>query len=99
MGLFDRMRTILSAKANTILDQAENPRETLDYSYEKLVELLQKVQRGIVDEVTAKHRLAQQARTWRRSWPRSSKLPSPSNWVRADDRPHRGGGTISSAGQ
>ncbi|HEY3115837.1 MAG TPA: PspA/IM30 family protein [Chloroflexota bacterium] len=61
MGLFDRMRTILGAKANTLMDQAENPSETLDYSYEKLVELLQKVQRGIVDEVTAKHRLTQQA--------------------------------------
>ncbi len=61
MGVFDRMRTILGAKANTLLDQAENPSETLDYSYEKLVELLQKVQRGIVDEVTAKHRLTQQA--------------------------------------
>lgn len=61
MGVFDRMKTILGAKANTLLDQAENPSETLDYSYEKLVELLQKVQRGIVDEVTAKHRLTQQA--------------------------------------
>lgn len=61
MGLFDRMSTILKAKANTILDQAENPAETLDYSYEKLLQMLQKVQRGIVDEVTAKHRLTQQA--------------------------------------
>src|SRR2546426_12499205 len=61
MGLFDRMKVILGAKANTILDQAENPSEALDYSYEKLVDLLQKVQRGIVDEVTAKHRLTQQA--------------------------------------
>src|SRR5947207_11226262 len=61
MGIFDRMRTILGAKTNSLLDQAENPNETLDYSYEKLTALLQNVQRGIVDEVTAKHRLTQQA--------------------------------------
>ena len=61
MSVFRRMNTIFGAKMNKVLDRAENPNETLDYSYEKLTALLQKVQRGIVDEVTAKHRLTQQA--------------------------------------
>ncbi|MBI4317706.1 MAG: PspA/IM30 family protein [Chloroflexi bacterium] len=57
MGLLSRMSTILKAKMTSILDRAEDPRQTLDYSYEKQLELLQNVKRGIVDVVTAKRRL------------------------------------------
>lgn len=41
-----RMGMIFRAKANKALDRAEDPRETLDYSYQKQLELLQKVRRG-----------------------------------------------------
>ncbi len=37
-----RMGMIFRAKANKALDRAEDPRETLDYSYQKQLELLQK---------------------------------------------------------
>lgn len=57
MGLLSRMSALLKAKMSVFLERAEDPRETLDYSYQKQLELLQNVKRGIVDVVTAKRRL------------------------------------------
>jgi phage shock protein A len=57
MGLMQRFRLIFNAKANTALDRAENPNETLDYSYQKQLELLQKVRRGVADVATSRKRL------------------------------------------
>jgi phage shock protein A len=51
------MSTAIKAKVHKILETFEDPRETLDYSYEKQLELLQKVKRGIADVVTSKKRL------------------------------------------
>jgi phage shock protein A len=56
-GLMSRASTVVKAKFSKLLDRAENPAETLDYSYEKQLELLQNVKRGIADVVTAKKRL------------------------------------------
>ena len=56
-GLWDRFRAIFGAKVSKALDRAENPNETLDYSYEQQLSLLQNVKRGIADVVTAKKRL------------------------------------------
>jgi phage shock protein A len=49
--------TVIKSKWNSMLNRAENPNETLDYSYEKQLELLQNVKRGVADVVTAKKRL------------------------------------------
>ena len=56
-GLMGRTSTIVKAKFSKLLDRAENPAETLDYSYEKQLELLQNVKRGIADVVTARKRI------------------------------------------
>jgi phage shock protein A len=56
-GLMGRAGTIVKAKFSKLLDRAENPSETLDYSYEKQLQLLQNVKRGVADVVTAKKRL------------------------------------------
>jgi phage shock protein A len=56
-GLMGRASTILKAKFSRILDRAENPTETLDYSYEEQLRQLQNVKRGIADVATAKKRL------------------------------------------
>jgi len=50
------MNTIFGAKMNKVLDRAENPNETLDYSYQKQLELLQNVKRGLAELVTSKRR-------------------------------------------
>src|SRR6266498_5597031 len=57
MGLMSRFTTMIRAKFSKWLDRAENPQETLDYSYEKQLESLQNVKRGVADVVTAKKRL------------------------------------------
>src|SRR5216110_1291976 len=56
-GLLSRTSTVVKAKFSKLLDRAENPNETLDYSYEKQLEQLQNVKRGVADVVTAKKRL------------------------------------------
>jgi len=61
MGLMSRFSTIVKSKASKMLDKAEDPRETLDYSYEKQLEMLQNVRRGVADVATSKKRLELQA--------------------------------------
>lgn len=57
MGMWQRFTLIFKSKANKALDRAEDPRETLDYSYEKQLELLQKVRRGVANVATSRKRL------------------------------------------
>ena len=57
MGLWQRASMIFKSKASKALDQAEDPRETLDYSYEKQLELLQQVRRGVADVATSRKRI------------------------------------------
>ena len=60
-GIFQRMSMIFRAKADKALDKAEDPRETLDYSYQRQLELLQKVRRGVADVATSRKRVELQA--------------------------------------
>jgi phage shock protein A len=59
-GLGGRISTVIKAKISKLLDRAEDPSETLEYSYQKQLEQLQKVKKGIADMVTAKKRLQMQ---------------------------------------
>ena len=56
-GLMGRATTVVKAKLSKLLDKAEDPSETLDYSYEQQLTLLQNVKRGVADVVTSKKRL------------------------------------------
>ena len=56
-GLMSRASMVIRAKFSKLLDRAENPTETLDYSYEQMLQQLQNVKRGVADVVTAKKRL------------------------------------------
>jgi len=56
-GLMSRASTVVRAKFSKLLDRAEDPNETLDYSYEQQLQLLQNVKRGVADVVTSKKRL------------------------------------------
>ncbi len=60
-GLGGRMSTVIKAKVSKLLDRAEDPEETLDYSYQKQIEMLQNVKKGIADVVTSKKRLQMQS--------------------------------------
>ena len=61
MGVFQRLANIFRAKANKLLDRAEDPRDTLDLSYEKQLENLQKVRRSVAEVATARKRIEMQA--------------------------------------
>jgi phage shock protein A len=54
------MSTVVKSKISKLLDKAEDPAETLEYSYQKQLEQLQNVKKGIADVVTAKKRLQAQ---------------------------------------
>src|SRR5438094_7371786 len=56
-GLWSRTTMIVKSKYSKMLNRAENPTETLDYSYEQMLEQLQNVKRGVADVVTAKKRI------------------------------------------
>jgi phage shock protein A len=60
-GLAGRMSTVIKSKISRLLDRAEDPGETLDYGYQKQVESLQNVKKGIADVVTSKKRLQMQS--------------------------------------
>jgi phage shock protein A len=57
MGFLDRMSTVVQAKMNKIMDRMEDPREVLDVSYEKQLQLLQNVKRGVAEVTTSKKRI------------------------------------------
>src|SRR5260370_159748 len=61
MGLTKLYSTILKAKASKALDKAEDPRETLDCSYQRMLEKLTQVRRGVADVATSRKRLELQA--------------------------------------
>jgi phage shock protein A len=60
-GLIERMSLVIKSKLSRLLDRAEDPGETLDYSYEQQRVLLQNVKRGIADVATSKKRLQLQS--------------------------------------
>ncbi|MFL5844799.1 MAG: PspA/IM30 family protein [Solirubrobacteraceae bacterium] len=60
-GIGGRFSTVIKSKVSKMLDRAEDPAETLDYSYQKQLESLQNVKKGIADVVTAKKRLQMQS--------------------------------------
>jgi phage shock protein A len=55
-----RASLVVKAKLSRLLDRAEDPGETLDFSYEEQLRQLQNVKRGIADVTTAKKRLEMQ---------------------------------------
>ena len=61
MGVFQRFLNIFRAKTNKLLDRVEDPRDTLDLSYEKQLENIQKMRRSIAEVATARKRIEIQA--------------------------------------
>jgi phage shock protein A len=61
MGVLRRILNIFRAKANKVLDRAEDPRDTLDLSYEKQLDNVQKVRRSVAEVATARKRIEIQA--------------------------------------
>ncbi|MDW0282791.1 MAG: PspA/IM30 family protein [Nitrososphaeraceae archaeon] len=61
----NRISTVIKQKASVMIDKYEDPRQALDYSYTKQIELLNKLRRDMAEVVTAKRRLEmQKAKLW-----------------------------------
>lgn len=83
MGVMKRLTGIVQAKANKVMDRVEDPRETLDLSYEKQLEQLQQVRRGVADVATARKRIELQAQQLQQS---ASKLQDQARQALAQNR-------------
>ncbi len=59
-GLRGRLSSVVKAKTSAALDRAEDPAQTLDYSYEKQLELMANVKNGITEVATSRTRLQHQ---------------------------------------
>ena len=57
MSLMRRLSMLFRAKASRAIDSAEDPRETLDYSYERQLDMMQKMRRGVADVATSRKRV------------------------------------------
>lgn len=62
MGLRQRVALLFRAKASRALDRIEDPSETLELAYEKQLQALQRVRRGVADVVTSQKQLEIQQR-------------------------------------
>lgn len=65
MGLISQMISTIRAKLSALLEGAEDPATALDYSYQRQLQLLQEVKRGIVEVTTSRRRLDLQAQKLR----------------------------------
>src|SRR6202012_937539 len=59
-GLRGRLSTLVKAKTSAALDRAEDPSQTLDYSYEKQLEMMSGVKNGITEVAPSRKRLQNQ---------------------------------------
>jgi phage shock protein A len=76
MSIAKKVRLGLKAKADKVLGQMADPRETLEYSYQRQVELLTKVQSGIADVAASRARLKLQMRPLRQELEGQARLAS-----------------------
>ena len=60
MGVLSRMSSALSQRVNRALNRMEDPVQTLEYSYEMPLDVLQKLQRGRIELVAGRKRLGLQ---------------------------------------
>lgn len=57
MGVLSRFTNYIKTVMSSFLDRAEDPGQTLDYSYQKQIEQLQGLRKSIADVVTSEKRL------------------------------------------
>ncbi len=73
MGMLGRMSLFVRARVSSLLDRAEDPRQTLDYAYAQQQELLRQVRQGLIEVATSKSLLEQQAHRLEEQVPRSER--------------------------
>jgi len=61
MGIIKRAQSIFQSKANAALNRVEDPRQTLDLTYQQMLDNLTKVKRALADVATSRKRIELQA--------------------------------------
>ncbi len=59
-SLWQRTLLLFNVRASAALDEAEDPREVMDYAYNQQLEHTRRVRRGLVEVATARRQLEQQ---------------------------------------
>ena len=62
MNIWSRLKLLFSVRASSLLDDAEDPRQVLDYAFNEQQALLTRLRQGLIDVATAKEQLQRQAR-------------------------------------
>ncbi|WHH59962.1 PspA/IM30 family protein [Petroclostridium sp. X23] len=57
MGILGKVKSIFKAKANSILDEIENPEEALQLSLEEMKEQVNKIKKSLIEVATIKKKL------------------------------------------
>jgi phage shock protein A len=83
MSLMRRLSLIFKSKASKALDSAEDPRESLDYSYERQLDMLQQMRRSVTDVATSRKRIELQAEQLQQN---AAKLESQARQALAQNR-------------
>lgn len=67
MGLLHRLAMVFRIKTNKMLDRAEDPRDVMDFSYQRQLEMLTRMRRGLADVATSRKRVELQIGQLRQS--------------------------------
>jgi phage shock protein A len=67
VSITERLAMLFRVKANRLIDRSEDPREVLDYSYQRQLDMLTQVRRGLADVATSRKRVELQENQLRRS--------------------------------
>lgn len=62
MSLITQIQMFFKVKTHAALDRMEDPRQTLEYAYQRQQEMLRKIKQGLIDVATARHQIEAQAR-------------------------------------
>ena len=69
MSILNRLSTVIQAKILHVVDNAEDPRETLDYAVERQQDLLGDVRRALVEVRTSRYQLSAQLQRFEQRHP------------------------------
>jgi len=69
MSILTQIEMFFKVKASALFNRLEDPRETLEFTYQRQQEMLQQVKKGLIEVATSRHQIEGQARKLRERLP------------------------------
>ena len=69
MSIITQIQMFFKIKTDAALDQLEDPRQTLEYAYNRQQEMLRKVKQGLIEVATSRHQIEFQVKKLRERLP------------------------------